>query len=181
MGLPVTTGTGGQTKYNRSQLRISKAHWHDAACVGVTPQLKFLTQQPLLISAKGHGVRQRAVTDKHGFPKQHRGRLKLSHGFKTGDLVNADIPKGKYAGRYRSLRIGIRVKPTFALYPQNGSKQFDAHCKYLTAVHKADGYAFSFVGGDSEERLTLRVQGWDPRRILLEVLLWNENDLSNWF
>ncbi len=149
LGLPVTSGTGGQTKYNRTRQGVSKTHWHDAAFVGDTPQLQFLTEQPLQISAKGHGVRQRAVTNKYGFPKQHRGRLKLSHGFKTGDLVNADIPKGKYAGRYRSLRIAVRAKPTFALYPQNGGKQFDAHCKCLKAVHKSDGYAFSFVSGNS--------------------------------
>jgi 5-methylcytosine-specific restriction endonuclease McrA len=149
LGLPVTTGTGGQTKYNRTTQGVSKTHWHDAAMVGTTPQLRFLTKKPLLIIAKGHGVRQRAVTDKYGFPKQHRGRIKLSHGFKTGDIVDADIPKGKYAGRYKGLRIAIRTLPTFAVYPKNGGKQFDAHCKYLTVVHKADGYAFSFAGGNS--------------------------------
>lgn len=149
LGIPVTTGTGGQTKYNRTTQGISKTHWQDAACVGQTPQLQFLTNQPLMIAAKGHGVRQRAVTDKYGFPKQHRGRFKLSHGFKTGDIVNADIPKGKYSGRHRGLRIAARAKPTFALYPNNGGKQFDAHCKYLTTVHKADGYAYQFVGGNS--------------------------------
>ena len=149
IGLPVETGSGGLTKYNRTAQGVSKTHWHDAAMVGKTPQLRFLTKQPLLIVAKGHGVRQRAVTDKYGFPKQHRGRIKLSHGFKTGDIVNVDIPKGKYAGRYSGLRLAIRTKPTFAVYPKNGVKQFDAHCKYLKVVHKADGYAFSFDGGNS--------------------------------
>lgn len=149
MGLSVTTGTGGQTKYNLTTQGVSKTHWHDAACVGQTPPLQFLTHQPLLIAAKGHGVRQRAVTDKYGFPKQHRGRFKQSHGFKTGDIVNADIPKGKYAGRYRGLRIAVRAKPTFALYPNNGGKQFDAHCKHLTTVHRADGYTFSYPTGNS--------------------------------
>lgn len=72
LGLSVTTGTGGQTKYNRTTQGVSKNHWHDAAFVGQTPQLQFLTSQPLLIAAKGHGVRRRAVTDKHGFAKQHR-------------------------------------------------------------------------------------------------------------
>ena len=151
LGLPVTTGTGGQTKYNRTSQGVSKTHWHDAAFVGDTPQLEFLTQQPLLIRATGHGIRQRAITDKYGFPKQHRGRFKLSHGFKTGDLVKADISKGKYAGRYCGLRIAVRTKPTFALYPKNGGKQFDAHCKYLKAIHKADGFAFSYVGGNSSD------------------------------
>ena len=151
LGLPITTGTGGQTKYNRTIFGVSKTHWHDAAMVGTTQKLRFLTQQPLLITAKGHGVRQRAITDKYGFPKQHRGRFKLSHGFKTGDIVNANIPKGKYAGCYRGLRIAVRTKPTFALYPTKVGKQFDAHCKYLNTVHQADGYAFSYVSGNSSD------------------------------
>ena len=152
-GLEIEVGSGGLTKYNRTRQKLDKTHWHDAACVGKsTPEkLEILTTQPLLISAKGHGVRQRVVVDKFGFPKQHRGRFKLSHGFKTGDLVNADIPKGKYAGCYRGLRIAVRTKPTFALYPTKGGKQFDAHCKYLKAVHKADGYAFSYVSGNSSD------------------------------
>ena len=149
--LPVETGTGGKTKFNRTQQGLPKTHWLDAACVGETPQLQLLTKQPLQIYAKGHGVRQRAVVNKYGFPKQHRGRFKLSHGFKTGDIVNADIPKGKYTGRYRGLRIAVRAKPTFALYPQKVGKQFDAHCKHLKVIHKADGYAFSFLGGNSSD------------------------------
>ncbi|MEQ9494347.1 MAG: hypothetical protein RJP96_12095, partial [Algiphilus sp.] len=32
-GLSVTTGTGGQTKYNRIRLGLPKTHWLDAACV----------------------------------------------------------------------------------------------------------------------------------------------------
>jgi len=148
-GLPVETGTGGLTKFNRSRFGLEKRHWLDAACVGKTPQLEVLTLQPLLITSKGHGVRQRAVVNKHGFPIQHRGRFKFSHGFKTGDIVNAHIPKGKYAGQYKGVRIAIRKKPTFAIYPQNGDKQFDSHAKYLKAIHKADGFAFSFPGGDS--------------------------------
>ncbi len=152
--LPVETGTGGLTKFNRSRLNLEKAHWLDAACVGETPQLQVLTQQPLVITAKGHGVRQRAIVNKHGFPIQYRGRFKFSHGFKTGDIVNANIPKGKYAGQYKGVRIGIRQKPTFAIYPSDGGKQFDGHVKYLKAIHKADGYAFSFTGGDSSHRCT---------------------------
>lgn len=27
----------------------------------------------------------------------------------------------------------------------------DAHCKYLTTIHKADGFAFSYLGGDSSD------------------------------
>ncbi|MDJ0578111.1 MAG: RNA-guided endonuclease IscB [Xenococcaceae cyanobacterium MO_234.B1] len=57
-GLPVTTGTGGQTKFNRTQQGLAKTHWLDAACVGDTPKLEIVTNQPLLIKCSGHGKRQ---------------------------------------------------------------------------------------------------------------------------
>lgn len=152
--LPVETGSGGLTKFNRTRFNLPKTHWLDAACVGHTPQLQVLINQPLLIKALGHGVRQRAIVNKHGFPIQHRGRFKFSHGFKTGDIVNANIPKGKYAGQYKGVRIGIRQKPTFAIYPNDGGKQFDAHAKYLKVIHSSDGYAFNLVGRDSSQRCT---------------------------
>jgi 5-methylcytosine-specific restriction endonuclease McrA len=33
LGLPLETGTGGQTKYNRIRRGLAKAHWLDAVCV----------------------------------------------------------------------------------------------------------------------------------------------------
>ena len=39
-GLPVETGTGGGTKWNRTERHLPNAHWLDAACVGAsTPQV----------------------------------------------------------------------------------------------------------------------------------------------
>ena len=35
-GLPLETGTGGQTKYNRTRAGMAKSHWADAACVGAS-------------------------------------------------------------------------------------------------------------------------------------------------
>ena len=43
LGLPMETGSGGLTKYNRCQLKIPKHHWTDAACVGKIESLTFLT------------------------------------------------------------------------------------------------------------------------------------------
>ena len=34
-GLPVTTGSGGLTKFNRTRLGLEKTHWLDSACVGI--------------------------------------------------------------------------------------------------------------------------------------------------
>ena len=41
-GLPVQTGTGGQTKFNRTRLDLPKTHYLDAACVGEIDKLTLL-------------------------------------------------------------------------------------------------------------------------------------------
>lgn len=66
-GLPVITGSGGKTKFNRTRLELPKTHWIDAACVGDVDSLKVLITKPLLIKATGHGTRQICRTDKFGF------------------------------------------------------------------------------------------------------------------
>nr|UZQ22159.1 HEARO endonuclease [uncultured bacterium] len=80
-GLPVTDGTGGQTKFNRNRLGLPKSHWLDAACVGNVETLKVLTSKPLLIAATGHGRRQMCGTNKYGFPTRHKSRVQIHKGF----------------------------------------------------------------------------------------------------
>jgi 5-methylcytosine-specific restriction endonuclease McrA len=50
-GLPVTTGSGGLTKFNRTRLQLPKTHWIDAACVGKVEKLDLLTTTPLLVKS----------------------------------------------------------------------------------------------------------------------------------
>jgi hypothetical protein len=45
LGLLVTIGTGGQTKFNRTRFGLPKEHWIDAACVGACEALKILTHR----------------------------------------------------------------------------------------------------------------------------------------
>ncbi len=139
--LPVETGSGGLTKFNRKRLKVPKSHWQDAACVGqVSDHLVFRTNQPLLIKATGHGTRQRCRPNKFGFPKSHAPKAKFFRGFQTGDLVSASIPKGKFAGKYVG-RIAMRFRPSFVL--QLPDKKFDVHPKYLTHIHRNDGYNYA--------------------------------------
>ena len=147
-GRPVEAGTGGRTKWNRTRLGWDKSHWRDAACVGASmPEgLRPAIGAVLLIAATGHGTRQMCRTDKHGFPRTHVPRQKVWFGFRTGDLVRAVIPGGKYAGVHVG-RVTIRSRPCFQL---NG---IDVHPKYLTLVQRADGYAYAFgvVGEEQAE------------------------------
>src|SRR5262245_61360168 len=60
LDLPIETGTGGLTKFNRTKRALPKTHWIDAACVGKsTPEnIKIENVRPLQIRATGHGSRQ---------------------------------------------------------------------------------------------------------------------------
>lgn len=137
-GYPVETGTGAQTSFNRQEQGYDKAHWIDAACVGESgEQVKVKPMKPLLITCMGRGSRQMCGTDKYGFPIRHRTRQKVFFGFQTGDIVRAEVPTGKYAGRHTG-RITVRAKPNFKL------GTFDVHAKYLIALQRADGYGYSF-------------------------------------
>lgn len=139
-GLPIETGSSGQTKMNRETNHLPKGHWVDAACVGRTgaqvtlsPGLRILS-----ITAHGHGKRRRCRTNAYGFPVSHAMREKRYLGYQTGDHVEARVPRGKHAGRHVG-RVAIRHRPSFRL---NG---FDVHVNYLHRIQRADGYSYGVV------------------------------------
>ena len=143
-GLPVETGSGGLTKFNRTQRGIAKAHWLDASCVGKsTPEnLKIKTKIPLLITATGHGSRQMCRTDKYGFPKRYVPRYKFVKSFQTGDIVKANVTKGKKTGEYVG-RVAVRSSGSFNIKTKSGLVQGISH-KYCHIVHRKDGYCYAF-------------------------------------
>uniref|UniRef100_A0A0C1NM20 HNH endonuclease n=1 Tax=Tolypothrix bouteillei VB521301 TaxID=1479485 RepID=A0A0C1NM20_9CYAN len=138
-GLPVSTGTGGQTKFNRIRLELPKAHWIDAACIGVVETIKFATTKILQVKATGFGGRQRCQTNKFGYPQKHRP-LRPILGFCTGDIVRADVPKGKYKGTFTA-----RVCPMSHGYGEFviDKKRRSIKLNYLTPVHRKDGYDYA--------------------------------------
>jgi 5-methylcytosine-specific restriction endonuclease McrA len=140
-GLPVATGSGGLTKFNRTRLGLRKAHWLDAACVGETPDLRVLTKQPLLIKATGHGSRQMCGTDKYGFPTRHFPRLKLVNGYRTGDMVKAIVTTEKKVGIYIG-RVAVRSTGSFNVSTRTGLVQGISH-KYCRIIQAKDGFNYS--------------------------------------
>ncbi|GAA6620203.1 RNA-guided endonuclease IscB [Scytonema sp. NUACC26] len=141
--LPVETGSGGLTKFNRTQLRLPKTHYFDAACVGQsTPILNIKGVRPLLITANGHGTRQMCRTDKYGFPNRHCSRTKFHFGFQTGDIVKAVVLSGKKIGQYVG-RIATRATGSFNVSTKNGLVQGISH-KYCNKVQAKDGYSYAF-------------------------------------
>jgi 5-methylcytosine-specific restriction endonuclease McrA len=141
-GLPVETGSGGLTKFNRSQQKLEKTHWLDAACVGEsTPKLIIKGVKPLLIIANGHGSRQSCRTDKFGFPSRHVPREKIHFNFQTGDIVKAIVTTGKKVGNYVG-KVAIRSSGSFNISTKDGLVQGISH-KFCKRIQAKDGYSYA--------------------------------------
>ena len=141
-GLPVETGTGGRTKFNRVTQGLDKAHWIDAACVGKsTPDVLLVERvKPFLITAKGHGNRQMCLMDRYGFPRTKPKSAKVVKGFQTGDMVKAIVTTGKKVGTYRG-RVAVRATGSFNITIQTETIQGIGY-KACTLLYKTDGYSY---------------------------------------
>lgn len=142
LGLPVETGTGGRTKYNRCRQSLGKTHWLDAANVGASTPLglKILVSSPLIIKATGYGNRKMCGTDKYGFPIRHRSNTKKHFGFQTGDIVKAVVTKGKKVGTYVG-RVLCRATGSFDITTVTG-RVAGINNKYCSFIHRSDGYSY---------------------------------------
>jgi 5-methylcytosine-specific restriction endonuclease McrA len=140
-GLHVDTGSGGQTKFNRSRFGVPKTHALDAACVGRVDAIHGWGCPTLAIKATGRGSYQRTRLDRFGFPRGYLMRSKRVHGFGTGDMVFAIVPKGKKAGTHTG-RVAVRASGSFNIQKPDGAVQGISH-KYCRVVQRADGYGYS--------------------------------------
>ncbi|MBA3470843.1 MAG: HNH endonuclease [Herpetosiphonaceae bacterium] len=142
-GLPVETGTGGRTKYNRTRLGWAKTHWRDAAAVGAsTPErLRIITPMVLQITATGRGLHSRTKLDKYGFPRLRLPRQKRFFGFQTGDMVGAVVTTGGKQGRYVG-RVAVRARGSFNVTTATGTVQ-GLHHRFFRLVQRADGYRYA--------------------------------------
>jgi hypothetical protein len=94
-GLPIEASSGGRTKFNRSRFGIPKPHVLEAACVGEAGTLVGWQIPSMEIKASGRGDYCRTKFTAHGFPRGYCMRTKSVGGFKTGDMVRAEVPNGK--------------------------------------------------------------------------------------
>ncbi len=142
--LPLEVGTGGRTKYNRTQQGYCKAHWIDAACVGVSGvQISLEPTMPILqIKAMGRGSRQMCRMDKYGFPRTGPKRFKRVQGFQTGDLVEAMVPSGKKAGRYVG-RVAVRASGYFNILTRQRTLVQGIPARCCRLLQRADGYHYA--------------------------------------
>lgn len=147
--LPVETGTGGRTKWNRMRRGLLKSHWVDAACVGAsTPVILHVAGiHPLAITAMGRESRQMCRMDRFGFPRTSAKATRRVLGVQTGDLVRAVVPHGSKGGTYLG-RVAVRATGSFNITTAHGTVQ-GVPAKYCRVVHRADGYRYYHMGGEA--------------------------------
>lgn len=142
-GLPVETGTGGQTKFNRAKQEYPKMHWLDAVCVGESGADVFVhhTVQPLLIKATGRQNRQMCRVGKFGFPRTRAKQNRMVKGFQTGDMVKAIVTTGKKIGTYIG-RVAVRASGSFNIKTTNQTIQ-GINYRFFAHLHQSDGYTYA--------------------------------------
>jgi 5-methylcytosine-specific restriction endonuclease McrA len=146
LGLPVSAGTGGGTKWNRHRSFIPKTDALDAVCVGnmdTVVEIAGSKQSTLHITAYGRGAYQRTRLTKKGFPRGYLMRSKSVHGFQTGDQVKAVVPKGNKRGTYLA-RVAVRDTGSFNLQISTATVEGINH-KHCHLIQIGDGYGYHLV------------------------------------
>ena len=142
-GLPVSTGTGGQTKFNRINLNIPKTHALDAVCVGDVASVENWKVPTLQIKCTGRGSYQRTRLNAQGGIRGYLTRKKSHFGFQTGDMVKADVPKGKKTGKYVG-RVAVRSTGFFNIQTLDKIIQGVSY-KHCVSIQRNDGYGYQSV------------------------------------
>jgi 5-methylcytosine-specific restriction endonuclease McrA len=139
-GLEIEVASGGRTKWNRQQLNVPKTHCLDAACVGQVDAIYDWKQPILQIKATGRGMYQRTRLTKYGFPHGYLMRSKSVFGFQTGDMVRAEVTKGKKTGKYLG-RVAIRANGYLDIQTASGLAS-EIHYRFCKVVQRSDGYKY---------------------------------------
>jgi 5-methylcytosine-specific restriction endonuclease McrA len=142
-GLPLETGSGSLTKYNRAKRGLPKTHWLDAAAVGASTPLDLHTANvfPLLIKATGHGHRRMCNPNEIGLPVSHRKRRKRYFGYQTGDLVRVVVPETLACQGTHVGRVAVRARGTFNITTKRG-KVTDVPYRFCTPIGRTTGYSY---------------------------------------
>ena len=142
LGLPVESGSGGLTKYNRVMRGLEKTHWLDAANVGRSTPASLIIKDivPWHITATGHGSRQMCRMDKYGFPRTGPKQHKRVQGFQTGDLVRAVVTSGTKQGTYVG-KVAVRTRGVFNITTVQGVVT-DIHRRFCVLIARSDGYTY---------------------------------------
>ncbi|MEU9830571.1 RNA-guided endonuclease IscB [Streptosporangium sp. NPDC048047] len=140
-GLPVQAASGGRTKWNRFRTGAPKSHTLDAVHVGHLQTVTGWPSTTLVAKATGRGTYARTRADRYGFPRLRLPRTKTVQGFRTGDLVRANVPTGKKAGVHTG-RVAVRSTGSFNITTRHGTVQGIGH-RHMRVLQRADGYGYT--------------------------------------
>ncbi|MGN9842332.1 RNA-guided endonuclease IscB [Nonomuraea sp. H19] len=140
-GLPIHVASGGRTKWNRSRTGAAKSHTLDALHVGVLDTVNAWPAEVLVAACAGRGIHSRTHPDRYGFPRLRLPRVKQMHGFQTGDLVLAVVPRGKNKGTHIG-RVSVRSRGSFDITTALGVVH-GIHHRHVRLLQRADGYAYA--------------------------------------
>lgn len=142
-GLPVYTGTGGQTKFNRTRLGLPKTHCVDALVVGDVDTVRGSVAPERVMKQVGRGKYARTASDKYGFPRLRMTRVKRHYGFATGDIARAVVPTGKKAGTHFG-RVAVRASGKFNITTSAGIVTSINHRRF-TLVQRGNGWTHTEI------------------------------------
>lgn len=181
-GLPVETGSGAQTKFNRVRLGLPKEHALDAVCAGTVNSIENWRIPTLMVKCSGRGRYGRTITDKYGFPRATMMKTKSAYGFQTGDICKATVTTGKYKDNVYTGRVVVRARGSFDIF-HNGQKYGSFRHTCFKLIQKNDGYGYGWtkpnynldngsVIVDVESLQGYLIWHYVPEGIWSEVLVW---------
>jgi hypothetical protein len=114
------------------------------ACVGNVYDVQGVNAPLLRVICTGRGSRCKTHLDQYGFPRTYLTNQKTAFGFKTSDMVVANVTKGVKTGIHKG-RLAIHLTGSFNI--QTGvagvaTVQGISH-KYCRITQRADGYGYS--------------------------------------
>ncbi len=150
VGVPVETGSGGRTQWNRTKRGLPKTHWVDAACVGARTPEVVTTKGivPLVITAMGRHTPADVSHERGGILGQSVQR----------DECGGGIPHRRYRASRRARTVedggsayrAHRDSGNGLVQPQDGLWHHPGHsCQVLSAVASRRRLPLSERGGSS--------------------------------
>lgn len=170
LGLNPEQCPGWVTKRNRLDQRYRKDHWIDAVCVGLSGKTVYIApaHKCLTVKSMGRSSRQMCLVNKYGNPRSAPKTKSTVNGFKTGDLVRATVPGGKYRGTHVD-RVVVKKSGWFSV------NKAAIHMKNITLLQKGDGYRYN-NGTDSLVTITKRLD--EPVQFYLSLTQLNKYNIQ---
>lgn len=143
--LPLSTWSGGRTRWNRDRCGLHKDHALDALCVGDRAGVQVSPIPLFHITALGRGRYARTLVTNAGFPRGYLMQQKRVRGFQTGDLVCAEVPafsrnKPLTTHGIHRGRVAVRATGSFRIASVDG-----INARYCRLVQRADGYGYTLM------------------------------------